>query len=105
MRYKATFLTGFATGYVLGARAGRERYESIAKAFRNIKDNPSVQETAGVLQAQVSDLASTAKSFVGEKVSSKIGGEDVTDTVSPYPDVVPAAATVPSNGHDGGVQH
>ena len=35
MRYKASFITGVAAGYVLGARAGRERYEKIKRAARN----------------------------------------------------------------------
>ena len=32
MGSKLTLLTGFAAGYVLGARAGRERYEQIREA-------------------------------------------------------------------------
>ena len=29
MRYRATFIAGFAVGFVVGARAGRERYEQM----------------------------------------------------------------------------
>lgn len=32
MRGKILFATGIAVGYVLGTRAGRERYEQIKKA-------------------------------------------------------------------------
>ena len=35
MRYRAMFLAGLAVGFVLGARAGRERYEQIVERFIN----------------------------------------------------------------------
>ncbi len=76
MRYKATFVTGFATGYVLGAKAGRQRYESIMKTARNFMEKPAVQETAGVLQAQAADLAGSAKRVVTDKVGGRSGGRD-----------------------------
>ena len=31
MRYKATLVMGIAAGYILGARAGRQRYEQIKR--------------------------------------------------------------------------
>jgi hypothetical protein len=37
-------LTGLAAGYVLGARAGRERYERIAEAARRLAERPEVRE-------------------------------------------------------------
>ena len=33
MRYRFTFFIGLAVGFVIGARAGRERYEQINKLF------------------------------------------------------------------------
>jgi len=41
---KALALTSFGAGYVLGARAGRERYEQIRKIALRIKDDPHVQQ-------------------------------------------------------------
>lgn len=40
---KALALTSFGAGYVLGARAGRERYEQIRNLVLRIKDDPHVQ--------------------------------------------------------------
>ena len=77
MRYKVTFLVGVGAGYVLGARAGRDRYESLARAARGFADTPAVQEAAGVLQAQAASLAQQAKDKVTGAVSEK-----VSDTVS-----------------------
>ena len=69
MRYKATFFVGFAAGYVLGAKAGRERYEAIARGTRRLMENPAVQETAGVLQAQAAGFVDDARRAVVDSVS------------------------------------
>ena len=78
MRFKLSFFVGFITGYVLGAKAGRKRYDTIADGFRRLVDSPVVQEAAGVLQAQASGAIATAKNSVTSKVSdtmtSRIGG-------------------------------
>jgi hypothetical protein len=69
MRYKATFFVGFAAGYVFGAKAGRERYEAIARSTRRLMENPAVQETAGVLQAQAAGFVIDARRAVADSVS------------------------------------
>ena len=89
MRYKVTFVTGFAAGYLLGARAGRERYEQIMRLSHRLAENPSVQETAGVLQAQASGLFDTAKRAVGDRVMARVNGSGGTHT--PYPDAASEA--------------
>jgi hypothetical protein len=48
-----TFLLGVAVGYVLGARAGRERYDELVRAYRRLKDHPAVQGVAGVVRAKL----------------------------------------------------
>jgi hypothetical protein len=47
------FLAGAATGYVLGSRAGRERYEQIVRWSHRVADNPAVQGVAGLVRAQI----------------------------------------------------
>lgn len=46
MRYRLTFITGVAVGYVLGAQAGRERYEQLRKGAQRVAQNPAVRNTA-----------------------------------------------------------
>ncbi len=41
---KLLLLTAFGAGYVLGAKAGKERYEQIRVAFLRVKTDPTVQE-------------------------------------------------------------
>ena len=57
------FLVGVAVGYVLGTRAGRERYEQLVRAYHRAVDHPAVQGAAGVAQAGV------------ENAVGRIGGE------------------------------
>ncbi len=47
MRGKLLFLGGLAAGFVLGARAGREKYEEIVSTARKVKEHPTVQEAPG----------------------------------------------------------
>ena len=75
MRGKMLFLTGLAAGFVLGSRAGREKYEEIAASAKKLWESPSVQEAAGVAQAQATKLYSEGKdklqsSKLGEKLQA-----------------------------------
>jgi hypothetical protein len=54
------FMLGAAIGYVLGTRAGRERYEQLASTYRRVADHPAVQGAAGIAKAKVVDAVSTA---------------------------------------------
>ena len=45
---------GVAVGYVLGARAGRERYEQIKRLTAKAADNLAVQGLAGFVRAKAS---------------------------------------------------
>lgn len=69
MRTKATFIAGFVTGYVLGARAGRGRYEQMRQAAKAFARNPAVQSTATSLQHQAEDALHSAK----DKAASTLG--------------------------------
>jgi hypothetical protein len=49
------FILGAAVGYVLGAKAGRGRYDQIMRTYRKIADHPAVQGAAGVARAKVGE--------------------------------------------------
>jgi hypothetical protein len=73
MRGKVLFVVGLGVGYVLGTRAGRERYEQIRKAAQGVWNSPTVQQGVGTVKefaaARVGDLSDTVldgvKSFIG----------------------------------------
>ena len=50
------FLLGAAAGYVLGAKAGRQRYEQIVYVYRSIVDHPKVRSAARSVREKVSDI-------------------------------------------------
>jgi hypothetical protein len=49
------FLVGVAVGYVLGAKAGRERYDQIVRAYHSIVEHPAIQSVAGVARAKIGE--------------------------------------------------
>jgi hypothetical protein len=62
---KLSFLAGFGAGYVLGSRAGRERYEQIRRGWEHAKDDPRLQSLAGMAQARADDALSSIRSRMG----------------------------------------
>ena len=62
---KLSFLAGFGAGYVLGAKAGRERYEQIRRAYQHAKDDPRLQSVAGMAQARADAALSSLKARMG----------------------------------------
>ena len=80
MRYRLTFIAGLALGYVLGTRAGRERYEKLKKSAREIAQNPAVRNTAETAAQQTRTVAGKAFHSVSEKVESKVP-DSVADRV------------------------
>ena len=51
---------GAAIGYVLGSRAGRERYEQIKRWAARAADHPAVQGAAGFVRAKISEVVHRA---------------------------------------------
>ena len=84
MRYKATFVTGLAAGYVLGSKAGRARYEQIARIAASVWNRPIVQGATETLGSKASSLVGTAKATV----TNRVGGRDVTTSQWVDPDPI-----------------
>jgi hypothetical protein len=81
MRYKITFAAGFAAGYVLGARAGRERYEQISSTARRFMESPAVQQATSTVQFQAGNLAQSAKEKASDK--GRAMGNRIGDRLPP----------------------
>lgn len=76
---KLMLLAAVAVGYVLGARAGRERYDQIMGLVAKVTNDPRVQAKAH----QAVDLAKDQAPVVADKVThaasaaaSKVTGND-----------------------------
>jgi hypothetical protein len=61
---------GAATGYVLGTKAGRERYEQIVGAAKQLGERPEVkrvvEQAPGAIETKVSQVADKAADKVGQ---------------------------------------
>ena len=100
---KVSVLVVGAVGYVLGSRAGRERYEQIKRQATKAWNKPVVQSAADNVQQTVKSAASDAGSKLadvasdaGAKVVNKVKGEaDAEDPASEnlYPKTTPASGS------------
>ncbi|MDX3075747.1 YtxH domain-containing protein [Streptomyces sp. NPDC058691] len=72
MRYRLTFISGVAVGYVLGARAGRERYEQLRKSAQRIAQNPAVRNTVETAGQTGREAAVKAVDAVSAKVGDRL---------------------------------
>jgi hypothetical protein len=68
-------LAGLAAGYVLGARAGRERYERIAEATRRLAERPQVRELTGKVRSGLGASLEKAAGTASERLQ-QVRGED-----------------------------
>jgi hypothetical protein len=68
-------LTGLAAGYILGARAGRERYERIAEAGRRLAERPEVRELTGKIRSGLGAGLEKAVGTASDRLQ-QVRGED-----------------------------
>ena len=72
MRGKVVLLVGIGIGYVLGARAGRERYEEIKRAARRFWNDPRVSHQVHNVEQFAKDKAPEVVDFIGETAKKVI---------------------------------
>jgi hypothetical protein len=93
------FLGGLAAGFVLGSRAGRQAYDDLMSTARKVKDSPTVQEAAGVVQAQATRLYEQGK----ETVTDKLGHTKFGDRMM-NPDTEPVAVGAGNSANSTGTK-
>lgn len=76
---KLLILAAFGGGYVLGTKAGRQRYEQIKRVSRQIADNPKVQGVAGLLEAQAEGVVANVKTKVIGSGATKAVADAIRD--------------------------
>lgn len=100
MKGKILFVVGLGVGYVLGARAGRERYEQIRKAAEDVWNQPKVQEGVQTVKdfamSRAGDVGDTvldgAKKFVAQVTQSQNGKTTRSGTSASKPAATKASA-------------
>lgn len=66
MRGKIFLIIGFSAGYVLGAKAGRKRYEQIRKVSSKVWNSPPVQNVAEEVNTLVGKVTPTVMEKIGQ---------------------------------------
>ena len=76
MQGKLAFVFGAAVGYVIGTRAGRQKYDKLKSQAKDLWEDPRVQRTVSdaeaFAQVKLSD-AGEALGEAGQKVADKVG--------------------------------
>jgi hypothetical protein len=107
MKMKTALLAGLAAGYVLGAKAGRERYEQIRSAARQLADNPGVQrlgqevnKTVAVGKERVTEVASRGAEQASSNLAGQVGkAREFVSKAGPKADEpAPRESTMTSSG-------
>src|SRR4028119_255161 len=80
---KLTLAAAAGAGYVLGAKAGKERYTQIEAKFREIAGMPAVQNATAAVKETASGVAESAKSTVTDKAQSVSGSSSSSSSSSP----------------------
>jgi hypothetical protein len=91
---KILLLVGLGVGYVLGSRAGRERYDEIVSKAKTFWNDPRVQKQVNQAEDFVKDKAPEVAEFLtdnAKKVASQVSG-------AKKPASKPAARKSPSTG-------
>jgi hypothetical protein len=77
---KATFVLGLGVGYVLGSRAGRERYDQLKERATGVWNSPRVQRRVDAAGQTAKSAVGSATQKVGERVPG--GGSDASESAS-----------------------
>lgn len=78
MKGKILFVVGLGLGYVLGTRAGREKYEELRDQVLKVWNDPRVQKQVDAASDFVKDKAPEVAEFVSDnakKVVDKVSGK------------------------------
>jgi hypothetical protein len=97
MKGKILLVTGLAVGYVLGAKAGRERYESIKRVTDKFWNSRGVQAQVNNAEGFVKDKASDAVDLVADRVK-KAASRATGSGIHKPSTARPAARTTSTSG-------
>lgn len=81
MKGKILFVAGLGLGYVLGTRAGRERYEQLKANVLKVWNDPRVQKQVDAVEDFVKDKAPEVAEFVTDNAKKVV--DKVSDAVAP----------------------
>jgi vacuolar-type H+-ATPase subunit H len=104
MKFRSGLIIGFALGYYLGTKAGRERYRQLNSMLERVRSEPRVAEVTtkakdlidqGTEKARsaATDLKNRAADEAGTKVGEIMGEGDRSGQFTDAPDTMPEVDT------------
>lgn len=81
MKGKILFVAGLGLGYLLGTRAGREKYDELKAAALKVWNDPRVQKQVDAVEDFVKDKAPEVAEFVSDGAKTlvdKVSGKSAT---------------------------
>ncbi len=73
MKGKILFVAGLGLGYLLGTRAGREKYDELKAAALKVWNDPRVQKQVDAVEDFVKDKAPEVAEFVSDGAKNLVG--------------------------------
>lgn len=73
MTFRLGMIIGGAVGYVLGTRAGEERYAQIQQAYRKLKGSEPAQKVGAEVRDLVNEAGETLETKATDSVSRVTG--------------------------------
>jgi hypothetical protein len=70
MRFRLGLMTGFAGGYYLGAKAGRQRYDQINRALRQARGSDRLEAATGRAREVLEEGADKARSLLERRAGN-----------------------------------
>lgn len=95
---KMSFLVGAGVGYVLGAKAGRERFDQICSLYGKVRENPQVQQATETIATKGGAMAHTVADKAAEKAPDWVPGSRGPDAATGGPDAATVSSGVGTNG-------
>lgn len=80
MRFRLGMMTGFAAGYYMGAKAGRQRYDQINRSLAKLRKSESLETAVERARTVVEDGVDKARSLVDARTGN---GQDGPAGASP----------------------
>ena len=98
MKGKILFVAGLGLGYVLGTRAGREKYDQLKTAVLKVWNDPRVQKQVDAAQDFVKDKAPEVAEFVSDgakTIVEKVSGKSPSAAKKPTTRSASAGSSAP----------
>jgi hypothetical protein len=85
MRFRLGLVTGFATGYYLGAKAGRQRYDQMNRQLAKLRRSEALEQVSERAKAVVEEGVEKARALVETRAGNGhgYGPEDDSGVIVP----------------------